>query len=163
MDTLKDFIVYTFIFYPNPSELSKARLVKMLYLADWKSALDYGHQITSIEWYFNHYGPYVDDVMNVIKADSKNFRVEIKNDYYGNSREAIYLMPTHDIPSVSDSVRFILNFIINLSYPLHWNKFIELVYSTYPMQQASRYSYLNLVESALKYKKTGMYGHVTAA
>ncbi|MFC0274215.1 Panacea domain-containing protein [Metabacillus herbersteinensis] len=41
----------------------------MVYLADWYSALKNGKQLTNIEWYFDHYGPYVVDVYNAVKED----------------------------------------------------------------------------------------------
>jgi len=55
--------------YPLKNELSNARLTKMVYLADWRSALMYGNQITDIEWYFDNFGPYVHDVVNTARTD----------------------------------------------------------------------------------------------
>jgi hypothetical protein len=163
MDTLKDFVIYILANYPNPSELSKARLVKILYLADWKSALDYERQLTKIEWYFNHYGPYVEDVMNLVKSDSRNFRVEIKQSHYGDYKESIYLLSEHEMPLLSEVSKSVIDFVIKISYPLYWNKFIELIYSTYPIQQSNRYSYLDLVGISNQYKKLGLYKYAMAA
>jgi hypothetical protein len=39
MAELKDIIAYYCKQYPHKAELSKARLTKMVYLADWKSAI----------------------------------------------------------------------------------------------------------------------------
>ena len=51
--------------------LSKGRLNKLIYLADWKNCLEHNEQLTTIQWKFNHYGPYVDEIQNVIENDSK--------------------------------------------------------------------------------------------
>ena len=61
-----DIVKYIFDKYPKPEELSKPRLVKIVYLIDWKTAVETGDQCTNVEWYYNHYGPYVEDVINVI-------------------------------------------------------------------------------------------------
>ena len=66
---LRDVVAYLCSHYPHREELSKARLTKMVYLADWKSALQRGSQLTEIKWQFNHYGPYVDDVVNSVRND----------------------------------------------------------------------------------------------
>lgn len=68
--------------YPNADDLSKGRLTKMIYLADWKSALDRGQQITPIKWKFHHFGPYVDSVHHAA-LDDPAFRVVNTRSYYG--------------------------------------------------------------------------------
>jgi len=66
-----DVIRYIINEYPHKDELSKARLNKMIYLADWKSAIDKGNLITDINWLFNHYGPYVKEIENLIANDDR--------------------------------------------------------------------------------------------
>lgn len=161
MNTLKDFIIYVFEQYPNPFELSKARLVKILYLADWKYALQNNQQLTKIDWFFNHYGPYVDDVMTLVKSDSNNFRVEVKSSASGSSREVVYLMPNHEVPVLTAPAKSVLDFVIKLAYPLYWDKFIELVYSTYPIRKSVKYSSLDLIAFAQEYRKNGSYKEIT--
>lgn len=75
MDKLEAVIAYLCENYPHKSELSKARLTKLVYLADWKSCIESNKQISGIEWVFNHYGPYVDDIYNAAIL-SPNFNVE---------------------------------------------------------------------------------------
>lgn len=58
MDRLRliDFIVW----YATKKRggVSRLRLIKFLYLADWISARDKKHTLTNYEWVFYHYGPY---------------------------------------------------------------------------------------------------------
>lgn len=48
-----DLVRYIIKNYPNPEELSKARINKIMYLIDWKSAIENEKQITNIKWIFN--------------------------------------------------------------------------------------------------------------
>lgn len=75
-------------------ELSKGRLNKLVYLADWKYALDYGKQLSSISWKFNHYGPYVNEIEKSIESDSlKRFKItHQETSYFGHSKYTINLV-----------------------------------------------------------------------
>jgi hypothetical protein len=77
MKDLLTLIIYIFKTYPKVEELSKPRLVKLIYLIDWKHAIDNGTQATNIQWYFNHYGPYVDDVIDLIKQKGELMRMVV--------------------------------------------------------------------------------------
>ena len=151
MDTLKDIITYLYIKYPYKNELSKARLVKMIYLADWKYALLYKKQLTTIKWYFNHYGPYVSDIIDAIRND-KDFTIKTQTNYYGDLKELIILNEKYKNPSLTNEAIDVLNFVIQKTHSLIWDDFIRLVYSTYPIVSQPRYSNLNLVELANSYK-----------
>ena len=80
--------------YPYKSELSKTRMTKMVYLADWYYALKYGKQITNIEWYFDHYGPYVIDVYNTVK-DDRNLKIVDGFTRYGSPKQTIEINERH--------------------------------------------------------------------
>ena len=153
MDTLNDIIKYLYLNYPYKNELSKGRVVKMIYLADWKSAMLYQRQLTSINWYFNHYGPYVSDIINAIRSDD-DFTIHTQKNIYGEPKELIRINEKHTQPSLSDNVKYVLDFVIEKTSPLSWDDFIRLVYSTYPIVTQPRYSTLNLVTLAKLYIET---------
>jgi hypothetical protein len=44
MATLGDVMAYLCEHYPHKDDLSKARLTKLVYLADWKSAIERGNR-----------------------------------------------------------------------------------------------------------------------
>ena len=48
MDNVKDIVAYICCKYPYSSELSNARLTKLVYLADWMSAVANDEQVTDI-------------------------------------------------------------------------------------------------------------------
>lgn len=161
MTELKDIIAYYCKKYPHKAELSKARLTKMVYLADWKSALERSKQISDIKWVYNHYGPYVDDVTIVAQTD-KIFDVESTHNVYGGNKEIVRLKSDNYQPSLTNTERNILDHIVTITASKYWNPFMELVYSTYPVMTSSKHSELNLVELAKDYKAmeaSKMHGH----
>ena len=73
---LKYIMYYIIKNYPNQlkQELSNARLTKTVYLADWKQAIIKHRQISDIKWYFDNYGPFVNDIKH--EAESRiNFNI----------------------------------------------------------------------------------------
>lgn len=83
VDHLRDIVAYVCKNYPYKDELSNARVTKMVYLADWRSAITRGKQLTDLEWEFSHYGPYVNNVIRVAEADPAFEVVTTKNPYGG--------------------------------------------------------------------------------
>ena len=151
MAKLKDVMAYLIKNYPHKSELSKARLTKMIYLADWRSAILRDRQITNIDWEYNYYGPYVDDVIDAAKSDS-DFLIERMLNAYGEPKEVIGLFSDVDYESLTEEDKKILDFVIKVTAPKFWDEFIKLVYSTYPIVTQPRFSKLNLVKLAQKYR-----------
>ena len=125
----------------------------MVYLADWKSAMLYQKQLTNINWYFNHYGPYVSDVIEAIRSDN-DFTIDTQKNMYGELKELIRISEKHTQPTLSDNVKHVLDFVIEKTSPLSWDDFIKLVYSTYPIVTQPKYSTLDLVALAKLYTET---------
>lgn len=152
MAKIKDVIYYYLINYPYKDELSKTRLTKMVYLADWENAKKHKKQLTKIKWYFDHYGPYVLDVYNTAQKDR---RINIKQTVspYGSPKEIIefsgdYRDMTDNEVDLTEKEMKILDKVIEDTQYLNWNDFIKHVYSTYPIENQKRYNYLDLVQLA---------------
>lgn len=153
MAELRDIIAYYCKKYPHKMELSKARLTKMVYLADWKSCINRGKQISKINWVYNHFGPYVEDVANTAQTDSI-FDIKSTTNFLGKSKQVVKLKSeNYDPKSLSVADKNILDHIISITSKRYWNSFIELVYSTYPIIKSEKFSNLNLVELAEEYKQ----------
>ena len=151
MNNLQNIVAYFCTHYPHKGELSKARLTKLVYLADWYSSLVDGKQLTDIKWVFNHYGPYVDDVVHSVQH-SNNFKITHEQTMFGSDKFLIGFNGTFDKKCLSERVIAILNAVINNTKSLYFNDFIDYVYSTYPIVSKNRYSSLNLVQLANEYK-----------
>lgn len=152
MTDLLNLIIYIFRNYPKVDELSKPRLVKLIYLIDWKHTIVNGRQATSIQWYFNHYGPYVDNIIELIKKNPETFNVETRINSYGGMSDKIKLISQQQI-QIQDSIKSSADFIISNTSQMNWTEFINLVYSTYPIKSNSKYTNLNLVEEAKKFEE----------
>lgn len=151
MNKLQQIIAFLCSEYPNKSEITKARLTKMVYLADWFSALLDGKQLTGIEWVFNHYGPYVDDVVNAVQ-NVPGFNIEQQSTMYGDSKYVISYNGNADALQLAQREKDILKAVVDKTKPLYFNDFINYVYSTYPVKTKERYSTLDLVSLAKQYK-----------
>lgn len=138
--------------YPHKSELSKARLTKLVYLADWEAAKRDGKQLTNIKWYFHNFGPYVDDVIDEVVNDSR-FEVLTSTNFYGDNKTTIGISQSAKSKiELSANQAEILDKVISDTRSMYWNDFINHVYSTEPVANTVRYSDLDLVGTASKLK-----------
>jgi hypothetical protein len=124
----------------------------MVYLADWKSAIERDTLLTNIQWVFNHYGPYVEDVVKVADSDPA-FKVIPTTNMFGDFKEIINVRGNADYPSLEEEEKEILDFVISSTASKNWDQFLRLIYSTYPMISRDRFSDLDLVELAREYKE----------
>ena len=111
MATLRDIVAYVGGNYPYKDELSNARVTKMVYLADWRSAITRGEQLTDLEWEFSHYGPYVSDVKQVAETDPA-FEVVPTKTSYGGQKDLIRVADDVDYPSLTDDEKELLDYVI---------------------------------------------------
>jgi uncharacterized protein YwgA len=155
MAKLEEAMAYLCERYPYKSELSKARLTKMIYLADWRLALTNRRQVTSLKWVFNHYGPYLDDVKNEAQT---NPRFELKRDrnLYGKVKELVTLAEHPSHFELDDQEKAALEHVVEKTKDLTWGRFIKLVYSTYPIATQPRYVPLDLESLADTYQRQGV-------
>ena len=151
MNRLQSIIAYFCLNYPYPNELSNSRLTKLIYLADWLSSLADRRQLTAINWLFNHYGPYVDDIKNTV-IFSDNFLLQNDQNMYGSSKNMIKFLGNPNEIFLTDRDISILNLVIEKTKGKYYNEFIDYVYSTYPVQSQNRYSNLDLVRLANEYR-----------
>lgn len=156
MTQIKDIVAYFCHHYPNPDDLSAARLTKMVYLADWKASIQHRRQLTFIRWYFNEHGPYVPDVLEEAKRHPRLFRIEDTQNPFGHRKRIIRGIENLDL-KLEQEDQAVLDHVIRTTKDLRWSDFIHLVYSTYPILASNRYSHLNLIEMAERYAEEREY------
>jgi len=152
MPSISDVTAYLCAHYPHKSELSKTRLTKLVYLADWQAANDLGRQLTDIDWYFHNFGPYVDDVMDIVMTDPR-FEVSKTTNFYGDMKLQVALAAEGNLKLrlAADEVA-VLEKVIEKTSPMYWNSFIKHVYATKPIAESDRYSPLDLVSIANEHR-----------
>lgn len=138
--SINDLIKYFCSMYPYAQELSKARLTKMIYLADWENFKSSGHQLSEINWYFDNFGPYVTDVIDTAYNDP-DIRIVSTRTIYGTDKTLIEY--DGKTPTIDDKVRVNLDQVINETKQLSWKRFIDYVYDTPPIKESERYNYLD--------------------
>jgi hypothetical protein len=151
MNRLQNILAYLCVHYPHKGELSKARLTKLVYLADWFSALSDNQQMSNVRWLFNHYGPYVDDI-TLCAQSSNQFKITAEQTLHGSTKYLIQFHGILDSNALSARDQQILDVVIDKTKQMYFNDFIDYVYSTYPVQSKDRYSYLDLISLANEYK-----------
>jgi arsenite-activated ATPase arsA len=144
---LKDVLSYIVKNYPYSDDLTKTRTTKLVYLVDWEYIKKYGRQLTSIEWFFDHYGPYVSDVLD--EAD-KDRRISIKKTKSNFGTVKYMVMPKftkNDIvySLTADEIE-VINDVIEKTKLLSWNQFICYVYDTSPIKNSEKYEKLDLLK-----------------
>lgn len=152
MNKLKEVISYILINYPHKDELSNARLTKMIYLSDWKQAIEHRRQITDINWYFDNYGPFVSDVQNAVLQHPELFDCKNTVNMFGGAKTLFSIKNEDCQPALSQDEISAIDHVINKTKALNWDDFINLVYSTHPISSSSRYSSLDLIAKAKEYK-----------
>lgn len=152
MATLKDILAYILKVYPYKNDLSNARVTKMVYLADWHQAIKRGHQVSSINWYFDNYGPYVWDVYNEAKDNTELFTCRDSHNLFGEPKIQLGIKDVQFNPQLTAEEKESIDHVIATTKQLNWGAFIRLIYSTFPIMSSERYSRLNLIEKAAAYK-----------
>lgn len=144
---IKQILRYFVENYPYKSELSKTRITKMVFLADWYSCLSTGKQLTSIKWYFDHYGPYVSDVFEAAKKD-RRLQVKQEVNSFGTLKEVVSLRDDtffyYDNRKIEGITKSILDQVIDDTKNMNWTEFINYIYSSYPIKSSKKYLYLDL-------------------
>lgn len=154
MASLIDIIAFILSEYPVKSDLSNARVTKMVYLADWHQSINNNSQISPIRWYFDNYGPFVRDVLEAAKREPNLFVLQDTVNLFGRRKTLISMPKKNYTPNLSEAEKASLIHVINTTSKLNWNDFIKLVYSTYPIMSSNRYSYLDLSAKAADYALT---------
>lgn len=111
----------------------------MVYLADWKSVLEHGEQITSVIWEFGEYGAYNPDLARLVENMVQN-------------REAL---PDNrkKYPTLRETEKEILDFVIGSAEKKDFAELTKLVYSTHPLITQPRYAKFDLLSLAKDYEK----------
>lgn len=156
-NSLREIIAYILRFYFNKEELSKYRLTKLVYLCDWCYAVSRGKQITNIHWFFDNYGPFVWDVIDIAKQENQLFNVHNAENFYGQNITLIKLHQCFYNPVLSSDVKECIEYVLENTKNLDLEEFTNLVYATYPIKTSRRYTNLDLVQKAKEYNKLRNY------
>lgn len=143
-------------FLSKCGKLPKGRLVKLFYLLDWRSALEQGETITQFKWYYNHFGPYLPELINALTNNENDILISAEKNSFGNPSDYVTINPDiklNDNFNLEKKEIELVEIVINATKDLNFDQFIKFVYSTYPVRTSQKYSELDLVKLADHYKK----------
>lgn len=155
MNKLRDIICYVCLKNPYKDDLSNARLNKIIYLADWRNILIRNRQVSNIKWIFNHYGPYVHDIINEVSNNDDIFRIKIESSEYNNfgiTKQIILLRNPENYKELKVEDADSIDFIIERTKEMPFKDFINYVYSTYPVLTSEHGDTLDLIKKAKDYR-----------
>jgi hypothetical protein len=147
----RDVVAYLSVNYPPEHGLSKTRLMRMVYLADWRGAWTLGRQITHLHWTFGDFGPFSSELIKVLQTPE--FEITSTENEYGNPKNLVSFRGDPASIALKPEEALILDFVIEASR-LDWKEFTELVYSTFPLLVSSRDAAMDLVKIAQDYQSS---------
>lgn len=154
MRELQDVLGYIYQQYPYKGELSKGRVTKLIYLADWTMCLMTHAQISKLNWYYNQYGPFSEEIEALTRSNPL-FSLEDTDNYYGGNKKSIMLKHNDDFePVLSDAQKQAIDATIKKTQDLTWQEFTQMIYKTYPLVKTSQYHFLDLPALAQEYVRS---------
>jgi hypothetical protein len=129
MCTIKEVLRYTLSKYDFKGDLTLARLIHIIYLADWKASIDRSRQITDVKWQMVNGEPKMDD--SSLEEMIKFLEVNSKGETLGSLFQSFYegkLKKT----KLLQAEKSILEDIIGKANSKSDEEFTQLVHSTFP-------------------------------
>jgi hypothetical protein len=135
------------------NEFSVSLVLKILYLSDWKFAIDYGKQITEIEWKVSKVSLPIDDDLE--KSVSETFRLfksvkkHSKSNYYPDTRDLSSMVEDSSLQTEEIAI---IDFILRICILEGVDSIIKITFSTYPFLKMTKDDGFDLIKLAKEYK-----------
>jgi hypothetical protein len=124
------------------------------YLADWRSAIARGQQLTGVTWEFNEMGPSSREVLEAIFSGSR-FGIVPGRRSEGGQQQVVAVDPQAVPRSLTSEDKEILTYVVERVAHHDDSGLVRLVYSTFPILCTPRFSKLSLPELAARYSVEG--------
>ena len=152
MARLADVLTYIFQNYPSKGQRSKSpekaltpkRVIMLVYLADWKSAIYYNKQISDVSWEMVDFEP---------KLDIKSFPEVTK---FAERKSSKVLTPLRTFffgDGLKRAERGVIDEVIKVTRDKSVDELDQLVHSTFPAITKDEKEIVDLPELAGKYKE----------
>lgn len=148
MARLQDVLTYLFKNLGDRNDLNPRRMTRILYLLDWKAAIELGSQITDVKWKIVDFEPTIDlnsvkDLVYYVEHKDQSFIMEFLDFFNKLSREEQRL---------SREEQSIINFVVSITAKKKDEELAHLVYSTFPAFTQDETDKIDLPDLAKKYK-----------
>lgn len=129
-----------------------ADLSRIIYLCDWKSAIENGNQLTDLAWTVQLFGPKVDDMEAELSA-AQDFVLETTTTDSGKLQKSIRLKNPSRLSNLSSSDMEVLTFVLKQTQNMDLGQLLQLIFSTYPMATGNLGHELDLKSLASQYNQ----------
>lgn len=153
MERVINLLDYLFLKYPNSNKLSYSRVMKLLYLIEWRNAITKFDKLTDIEWIATEYGPFYKSLRSIF-TESSNFDVSVKFDENDKEQLLIKFFNNKKNVFLDDYSKEIVDFVIEHCKDYDWAELNNLVNSTFAVMNTNQGQIIDLVLLAKKYKNS---------
>ena len=129
------------------------RLIKEVYLVDWKCAFAYPPRPCKFAWVYGPCGPTSNEILKCIQQHSNLFRIEERQNSAGIQVQTIFKREVEHSASLSMGVPLAIDLVLRVAAPKDWEALSLLVSSTYPIMRSSMLDELELERFAEEYRE----------
>lgn len=152
MERVINILDYLYLQYPNSNQLSISRVMKLMYLIEWRYAITKFEKLTDIEWMQSEYGPFYNSLRGIFNMSS-NFEVSIKLDDNKKEQTVILFLNKKENLILKDDTREVVDFVIEHCKDYSWRELNNLVKSTYGALNTPQGQIIDIVNLARKYRE----------
>jgi hypothetical protein len=152
MERVINILDYLYLRYPNSNQLSLSRVMKLLYLIEWRFAITKFGKLTDIDWLQTEYGPFYKSLRSIFN-ESSNFEVIIKIDDNNKEQLVINFLNKKENFYLTNDTKEVIDFVISHCQNYSWTELNTLVNSTYGVLSTPQGQIINLVILAKQYIK----------
>lgn len=149
MASVMDVLLYLCGKAPKEHTMPVTRLMRLAYLADWKSAIDLRRTLTETKWEFGAWGPWSKEVHDILH-EAQAFEIESTETVYGEPKEIVKIAEQHQALNLQPEETSVLDFVID-SANRPFSELTRLVYSTFPLMVQEKGEVLDLTQLAERY------------
>lgn len=151
MERVINILDYLYVKYPNSNQLSISRVMKLLYLIEWRFAITRFEKLTDIEWLNTEYGPFYKSLRRIFN-ESSNFTVTIKLDESGREQTIIFFLNKKDSINLKSETIDVIDFVIEHCKNYSWTDLNNLVNSTYGILNTPLGQVIDILKLAKEYR-----------
>jgi uncharacterized phage-associated protein len=152
MERVINILDYLYLQYPNSNQLSISRVMKLLYLIEWRYAITKFDKLTDLEWMQTEYGPYYKSLRSIFN-ESSNFEVSIKLDDNKKEQIVIIFLNKKENLNLKVETKEVVDFVIDHCKNYSWTELNNLVKSTYGVLNTQQGQIIDVVNLAKRYRE----------
>lgn len=152
MNTVVDIVFELIRKYPHKEYCSRARIQRLVFLADWWMLLHRQRRLIDLNWVFdNRRGPVNVELVATIERATSIFAYQDEiNIETGRVRRLFRIVNEKYTPNLDADAADAIDTVVSVTQEMPWVEFNSFVHSTYPLMNGQRNSVLdmkNLVEA----------------